>query len=176
MRRLALGQEELLEERCLWSARGRVKGAGHGPESGPRFFFCPRCVGRKGLRVRAWMGSEGSRHFFSLLLTFNTLTLFVCLESVCLSLPVPGHVLQPFPNVWLPLISVPGTPTSSFLFCPLVSACLHFPVPSPAPPLVSGLPVHPSPFVSPGPTEEEPSYLPRTEVKDILPSTPDPAL
>lgn len=90
-----------------------AKGVGDGLEIRPLFTFCSGCVCRKGPQVRGWPGSEGRRHFFSPLLTLNTLYLFLCLVSGS------GHILWLCPNVQLPPISWCWVhPCSFFLLSP----------------------------------------------------------
>lgn len=150
MRRLGLGQESILEERCLWPAPHMAKGIG---DARPPFPFHSGCVCRKGPQVRGLPGNEGRRHFFSPSLTLNTLSLFLCLVSIS------GHILWFCPMSSCPSLGVGYTRTPP-------SSC----------PLVSGLPVYPSLCLSPqDPRRKNQAIFPRIEVKDILPATPDPA-
>lgn len=136
------------------------EGGGGWPETRPSVLFRWLCWEERTPSL-GLDGSEGRRRFFSPVLTLNTLPFIAWYLSVSLSACPQAGSLAPSKCRWLLTSGCWVHPPSHFLPCPLVSVCLHFRVPALGPPLVSGLPVHPSPFVSPGPMEEEPGYFPQ---------------
>lgn len=145
-----------------------LKGEGMALETMLLFLFCSACLEERTLRLG--LDWQGRKETFLLPFADPQYPLLFFVWSVCLSLDM-------FPvSVQEPSLLVTGTP---ILFLPPRSTGVYLSPPQcPCSYSPSGFwPIYPSLCLSPqDPWRKNQATFPRTELEDIVPATPDPAL